>query len=134
MNVIKKLRQEKGLTQVELAKIFSLDQTTVSKWELGKALPDTQMLIHLAEFFDVSTDFLLGISTFYYPDKIKTAHDNSPYSSSEQALLQNFRKLPADLQHRATVYMEKLVELSTEETQTTFSPATTQAKKVVAEK
>lgn len=71
MNTIKKLRQEKELTQVQLAEILDIDQTTVSKWELEKALPDTQMLIRLAKFFDVSTDFLLGISSFYYPDIIK---------------------------------------------------------------
>lgn len=134
MNTIKKLRQEKGLTQVELAQFFSLDQTTVSKWELGKALPDTQMLVRLAKFFDVSIDFLLGISTFYYPDKVKATYDNSSYSSNEQILIENYRKLPADLQHRATVYMEKLVELSTEETKTTFPPATAQGPKVAIKK
>lgn len=71
MNNFKELRKEKGLTQFELAKIMNIDQTTVSKWELGKAIPDTNMLIKLAEFFDVSTDYLLSRTNFYYPDNLE---------------------------------------------------------------
>ncbi len=74
MNNFKELRKEKGLTQLELAKILEIDQTTVSKWELGKAVPDTAMLIKLAEFFDVSTDYLLSRSNYYYPDTIEIAN------------------------------------------------------------
>lgn len=129
MNTIKKLRQEKALTQAELADIFSLDQTTVSKWELGKALPDSQMLIRLAQFFDVSTDFLLGISTFYYPDRIKETHNNSPYSNEEQALIESYRKLPDDLQERARMYMQKLLELIADEKQTVFTVKENRSKK-----
>lgn len=76
-NRIKKLRKEKALTQKELSEILGLDQTTVSKWELGKAIPDSAMLIRLSDFFDVSTDYLLGISSLYYPDKIKNLNENS---------------------------------------------------------
>ena len=120
MNTFKQLRQEKGLTQAQLAEILSLDQTTVSKWELGKALPDSQMLIRLAKFFDVSTDFLLGISNFYYPDQVKISHGNIQYSSDEQNLIEHYRKLPSDLKHRASTYMSKLVELLEEETNNAF--------------
>ena len=115
MNTIKKLRHEKGLTQAELASLMQIDQTTVSKWELGKALPDTALLVRLASFFDVSTDYLLGISTLYYPDKIK---NEAPLE--EKKLIENFRKLPSDLRHRAEIYMEKLVELIEEESSSAF--------------
>lgn len=70
MNKFRELRKEKNLTQFELAHQLNIDQTTISKWELDKALPDTAMLIKLAEFFDVSTDYLLSRSEYYYPDKI----------------------------------------------------------------
>ena len=60
MNIYKLLRKEKKLTQKELADLFYLDQTTVSKWELGKALPDLATLTKLADFYDVSVDYLLG--------------------------------------------------------------------------
>lgn len=82
MNTIKQLRKEKGLTQVELAEILNIDQTTISKWELNRATPDTQILIRLSKYFDVSTDFLLGLSTLYYPDRIKA--NAAPSLSSEE--------------------------------------------------
>ncbi len=109
MNTIKKLRQEKGLTQTQLADLMNIDQTTVSKWELGKATPDTPILIRLAAYFDVSTDYLLGLSQLFYPDKIKSE------VPEEQELLNLFRKLPTDLRHRGLHYMKKLIELSQEE-------------------
>lgn len=87
MNTIKELRKEKGLTQTDLAKVVGLDQTAISKWELDKALPDTAILIKLSEFFNVSIDYLLGRSTFYYPDNVK------PNAPDEEELLEYFRGL-----------------------------------------
>lgn len=107
MNNIKKLRQELNLTQVQLAEQFALDQTTISKWELGKALPDTQTLIKLANFFDVSTDFLLGLSTYYYPDKIK---EKTGATSDEKQLLEDFRSLPRQEKAQASAYVHYLAE------------------------
>ena len=114
MNIFKKLRKEKGLTQAELANLLEIDQTTVSKWELDKAIPDTALLIRLSRFFDVSTDYLLGISILYYPDKLKmeTAQE---LSKEEDQMLTIFRRLPADLQGRAVAYMQKLEDLTQEE-------------------
>ena len=108
---IKSLRKEKGLTQVELATILHIDQTTISKWELGKALPDTTTLVVLAGYFDVSIDYLLGRSLYFYPDRVALPSD-------EKNLLENYRILPTDLQRRATAYMQNLVMLLQEEEQT----------------
>lgn len=94
MSTFKTLRKEKGLTQTELAKLLKIDQTTVSKWELGKALPDTALLIKLAEFFDVSIDFLLSRTEFYYPDKVTIATPiGESLTSEELELLSLFREL-----------------------------------------
>ncbi len=56
------LRREKGLIQNELAKFLSVTRPILSNWETGKTLPDAGSLIKLAEYFDVSTDYLLGLS------------------------------------------------------------------------
>ena len=60
MNVYKEQRKKLNLTQAELAQRLFIDQTTVSKWELGKAIPDQKMLPKLATLFNVSVDYLLG--------------------------------------------------------------------------
>lgn len=58
-NRIKNLRQEKGWTQKELAMKLGVTDKTVSKWEVGKANPDLELVPRIAQLFDVSTDFLL---------------------------------------------------------------------------
>ena len=69
--VIKKLRKEKGLTQQELANIVGITATGVSYWESGNAVPNTETLNKLANYFGVTVNFLLGVK-----DKIEM-EDNS---------------------------------------------------------
>lgn len=57
---IKNLRKEKGLTQEELAARLGVVRQTVSKWEQGLSVPDSELLIRLSDVFDVSTGELLG--------------------------------------------------------------------------
>lgn len=52
------LRKEKGLTQSQLAEKFNYTDKTISKWENGDALPDSQTLFALSQFFGVSMDSL----------------------------------------------------------------------------
>lgn len=59
---LKKLRKSKGLTQVQFAKIFNISSGTIAMWETNKRIPDTAMLIKIAEYFDVTVDYLLGKS------------------------------------------------------------------------
>ena len=60
---IKVLRLQKGLNQVEFAKRMSVTKQCVSNWENDNVLPSIEMLERLADFFGVTTDFLLGRST-----------------------------------------------------------------------
>ena len=60
-NIIKKLRQEKGLTQKELADAVHFSLSIVNKWENGKKLPGYEALKILAKFFQVSGDEILGL-------------------------------------------------------------------------
>ncbi|MBR5156977.1 MAG: helix-turn-helix transcriptional regulator [Clostridia bacterium] len=58
---IKYLREEKKITQAELAKILGITRSSVNAWEMGISVPSTQYIVELANIFRVSTDFLLGI-------------------------------------------------------------------------
>ncbi len=58
------LRKEKNLSQDKLAKQLNIKQQTVSSWEKGEREPDFDMLITLAKVFNVSTDYLLGLTDF----------------------------------------------------------------------
>jgi len=57
---IKELRISRGLNQVELAKKLSVTKQTVSNWENDNIQPSIDMLERIADFFNVSTDYLLG--------------------------------------------------------------------------
>ncbi len=58
---IKLLREKKGLTQTELAKQLGITRSGVNAWEMGISVPSTQYIVYLAQFFGVSTDYLLGV-------------------------------------------------------------------------
>lgn len=57
---IKQLRKKSGMTQKQLAEKLYVDQTAVSYWESGKTKPDFEKQQLLADFFNVSVDYLLG--------------------------------------------------------------------------
>lgn len=59
---IRQLRKDAKYTQTQLAQMLSTSQDTVSIWELDKALPDVESLIKLCKIFDVSADYILGLS------------------------------------------------------------------------
>ena len=64
MNNLAYLRKERGLSQKEVAKRLNIAQNTLSNYELGNRSIDNDLLIKLAELFQVSTDYLLGIGQY----------------------------------------------------------------------
>ena len=80
MNIYKKLRKERGLTQTELSKILHVAQTTICKWENEKTIPDQTMLLRLSSFFNVPVDTLLknteSIIKFANPQPEPNLSDN----------------------------------------------------------
>ncbi len=60
MNRYKELRKRRGLTQLEASKLLNVDQSTISKWEQDKAIPDIYTLNKISELYNVSIDYLLG--------------------------------------------------------------------------
>lgn len=59
---IKKLRMAKRINQVEFAKEIGVTKQCVSNWENDNVVPSIEMLCKIADFFGVSTDYLLGRS------------------------------------------------------------------------
>ena len=63
---IRELRTERNITQVALAKELSVSKQSVSNWENDNIQPSIDMLIKIADFFSVSTDYLLGLDNKKY--------------------------------------------------------------------
>lgn len=57
---IKELRLERGLTQEALGQVIGVKHFSIYSYEKGRAFPEMKSLVALAEFFDVSIDYLAG--------------------------------------------------------------------------
>ena len=62
-DILSELREDRGLTQIELSKQLHISNSSISAYENGTRLPSIDILLNLAEFFDVTTDYLLGQTT-----------------------------------------------------------------------
>jgi transcriptional regulator with XRE-family HTH domain len=67
---IKELRLEKGITQSELSSYLGLTPKMVSFYELQQRFPPQDIIIKLADYFNVSTDYLLGRSEIRNSDEL----------------------------------------------------------------
>lgn len=56
------LREEKGVSQEELAAALGITRLSVGNYERGQRKPDAEMIVKIARYFDVSADYLLGLS------------------------------------------------------------------------
>ena len=63
MERLKLLRKEKGLYQKDVANYLGVDRTTYVKYETGASEPDTETLARLADYFNVSLDYIIGRET-----------------------------------------------------------------------
>ena len=59
---VKELRIENGWTQKQLAEKLKTTNSAVCDWEKGRSQPDLKMLVEIAAVFNVSVDYLLGVS------------------------------------------------------------------------
>ncbi len=92
---IKELRIEKGLSQGALATALKYTQSNISEWEQGKVEPKISALRAIANFFNVSIDYLAGrtdeLGAVVMPGAMQL-------SDSERDLLLRYRQLRPDLQ------------------------------------
>ena len=113
---LKELREEKNLSQLDIANSINTSRTNIGRWEKGINEPSSSALISLANFFECSVDYLLGREDDF--GNI-TVQGTAPHLSAEETeIIQVYRKLPADLQRRATAHMRNLGALIDEESAT----------------
>ena len=61
-NNLKKIREDRDLTQKQISEILGIEQTNYSKYELGKNMMGIDKYMTLAKFYDVSIDYLCGLT------------------------------------------------------------------------
>ncbi len=104
-DILKDLRFEKNVTQGVVAKSCGLTPTCICQLETGARNPTGSTIIALAKYFDVSADYLLGLTSddgaeLYSPPTAGTVH--GAQSSDETRLLEIYRSLSPDM--RSTLW------------------------------
>lgn len=85
---LKYLREEKELKQAELATLLNISPSTIGMYERNYRKPDHDTLISIANFFDVSTDYLLNrTNTRNFND------NNTSVNKEESSLIDDYKKL-----------------------------------------
>ncbi len=72
---IKELRTERKLTQTDIGDLLGVAKTSVSGYEKNVRDPDSHAIIKLASFFNVSTDYLLGVSDYKNKELLASRFD-----------------------------------------------------------
>ena len=81
--ILTALRKEKNIGQKELAAYLRLSTGTISNYENGIHSPDLNTLCKLADYFDVTTDYLLNRTAYRYTPKKMDQHLNKDYTLSD---------------------------------------------------
>ena len=86
--IIKKLRKDNNITQEQLGEYLGISSRAISQWECGKTMPDISQLPVIANVFDVTTDYLLGVEV----DKRAEEIDNIIINSQKARNIGNVTK------------------------------------------
>lgn len=85
--ILKQLREEKGITQQQLSELLHVGRPTVAGYETKGKEPDFDKIVWLAEYFDVTVDYLLGKTK-----ERKQAKKSTPNSDELEILKRKFVK------------------------------------------
>ena len=96
-DVLKKLRKDRALSQIELAGKLDVSPGLIGMYETGKRKPSYELLEAIADFFNVSTDYLQGreSGSEYYLDP-EVAQVAQSMTSSEIQIVKKLHKLDND--------------------------------------
>ena len=100
---LKKLREEKGISQKQLADVVSVSQQSINKYENHNVQPDLQTLIRFADFFHVSVDYLIGYSDI--PARLDSM-DEETETEDEARTLTLYRQLTPQEKHSIKLILQ----------------------------
>ncbi len=113
MNRIKSLREEKGWTQTQLGKLLNVKDSAISKYETEKIPLTADTLKLLSEIFDVSVDYIMGLSSVRNPCGTSYAKPkvSDAIASNDTDLLETMDSLSPEAKKKAKDYIEMLKKL-----------------------
>lgn len=104
--ILVELRESKRMTQCQLAKIIHVTPGTISNYEKGVHYPDVEKLTDLADFFDVSVDYLLGrCESELSPDALM---ETVVEGKTVGEVIQSLQRLPNDRRNALLLVLEDM--------------------------
>ncbi|MBO5449768.1 MAG: helix-turn-helix transcriptional regulator [Ruminococcus sp.] len=108
-DMLKKLRENKKLTQQDVADGINVNSSTYKNYEYGRREPDLETVSKLADFYGVTTDYLLGRDTGE-PEPIDSLASQFNMSALEKEILDNYLALPENMRGDLMEFLQKSVE------------------------
>ncbi|CUK34165.1 helix-turn-helix transcriptional regulator [Listeria monocytogenes] len=88
---ISELRNKRGISQIQLAKDLNVSTSTIGMWETDKRAIKDELIIQLADYFNVTTDYLLGREKFDNSDLL-AAHIDNDLTEEERIEIEKYLK------------------------------------------
>lgn len=126
--ILRELRTSKSMTQSDVAKILGLTTNAYQSYERGTSEPGCKALNKLADFYGVTTDYLLGRETGE-PETLDKLVGEFNMSALEKEILDNYLSLPKDMRSDLMEFLQKSVKKVMEESESVQSNAQKQIKK-----
>ena len=105
-DILTELREDRGVTQKQLGQILHVTGGTISNYEQGVHYPDLEKLIELADYFDVTTDYLLGRADLNIsPDVFSFV---LPNGNTVGQTVNQIRKLPPEVQRAILLLLDRM--------------------------
>ncbi len=105
---LRKLREEKGVTQKQLADIISVSQQSINKYENHNIEPDIDTLIKMADYFETSVDYIVGHSKIRRKIEIVNSYD---LNAEEAKLVEDYRKLSNKQRFSIALILESYTDI-----------------------
>ena len=117
-NRIRKLREQQEINQQDLAKYLKVAKSTLSQYETGARIPNDDIKKTLASFFNVSIDYLLGLTDIpdtidnYIAKQKKTGTQpvDNQYSADERKIIEMYRQLSEKDKGKIEGRIEEMLE------------------------
>lgn len=101
VNRIRELRKEKGLKQIEVAKFLNMSPTGYNKYEISPSEPGIETIVKLAKFYNVSIDYLVGVSDNRNYDRIESLFKN--LNAADKEYISNFIERVSKLNEKKSI-------------------------------
>lgn len=129
MNTLKELRKSRKLNQKDIADYLGITQQAYQKYEYGTSEMSGSTITKLADFYGVTTDYLLGRETGE-PEPIDVLASRFDMTALEKEILDNYLALPKDTRGDMMEFLQKSVKKVMEKSKSVQSTAQSQSEQI----